>query len=234
MLGPGLVHIATGLFVPKPSTNMDCQRRSMPGLRQPVRGCPLASTAVSGDCHSLCHSLVREPIVSDCCPPPLSDSGARSTPGWNKAGHFLPCGKSSATFLTCAFSSQHFSSYPASSRSDVPSLCPAITSRCDVWSMPGPRAGASSSRSQCATWPATTLTLSDLPRGVRGRPLASAGVCGGCYSFSYSPVKGRGGGGNGPRTPATPGVAMPDVVRRLVERRAAQLVVAAAAGDQDF
>jgi hypothetical protein len=46
------------------------------------------------------------------------------TPGWNKAGHPLPCGRSSATFLTCVFSSQHFSSYPASCRSDVPSLCP--------------------------------------------------------------------------------------------------------------
>ena len=44
-------------------------------------------------------------------------------------------------------------------------------------------------------WPTTTLPLSDLPRTVRGRPLASAGVCGGCYSFSYSPTRGRGGGG---------------------------------------
>ena len=42
------------------------------------------------------------------------------TPGWNKAGHPLPCGRSSATLLSCVFSSQHFSSYPASSRSDVP------------------------------------------------------------------------------------------------------------------
>ena len=53
---------------------------------------------------------------------------------------------------------------------------------------------ASSSRSQRATWPTTTLTPSDLPRAVRGRvrgrPLASVGVCGGCYSFSYSPAKG--------------------------------------------
>ncbi len=48
----------------------------------------------------------------------------RVTPGWNKAEHPLPCGKSSATSLICAFSSQHFSSYPASSRSHVPSLCP--------------------------------------------------------------------------------------------------------------
>jgi hypothetical protein len=39
-------------------------------------------------------------------------------------------------------------------------------------------------------WPTTTLTLSDLPRTVHGHPLASAGVCGGCYSPSYSPVKG--------------------------------------------
>ena len=93
---------------------------------------------------------------------------------------------------------------------------------------------ASSSRSQRAMWPTTTLTLPDLPRTVRGRPLASAGVCGGCYSFSYSPAKGRGGVATGlghqPRT----GLAMPDVVRRFVERRAAQLVVAAAAGDQEM
>ena len=36
----------------------------------------------------------------------------------------------------------------------------------------------------------TTFTLSDLPRPVRRHPLASAGACGDCYSFSYSPVKG--------------------------------------------
>jgi hypothetical protein len=48
---------------------------------------------------------------------------------------------------------------------------------------------ASSSRSQRARSPTTTVMLSDLPRTVRGRPLASAGVCGGCYSFSYSPAK---------------------------------------------
>jgi hypothetical protein len=80
-------------------------------------------------------------------------------PGWNKAGHPLPCGKSSATFLTCVFSSQHFSSYPASSRSDVPSLCPAsITSRYDVWSMPGPQARASSSRTVAQSAGLRTLT----------------------------------------------------------------------------
>ena len=73
----------------------------------------------------------------------------RVSSGWNKAGHPLPCGRSPAAFLTCVFSSQHFSSYPASSRSDVPSLCPAsITSRYGVWSMPGPQARASSSRRQ--------------------------------------------------------------------------------------
>jgi hypothetical protein len=52
--------------------------------------------------------------------------------------------------------------------------------------------GASSSRSQRARSPTTTLTLSDLPWTVRRRPLASAGVCGGCYSVSYLPAKGRG------------------------------------------
>ena len=50
------------------------------------------------------------------------------------------------------------------------------------------QARASSSRSQRAMWPTTTLTLSDLPRTVRGRPLVSACVCGGCYSVSYSPA----------------------------------------------
>ena len=44
------------------------------------------------------------------------------------------------------------------------------------------------SRSQRAMLPTTTLALSDLLRAVRGRPLASAGICGGCYSFSYSPA----------------------------------------------
>ena len=34
----------------------------------------------------------------------------RVSSGWNKARHPLPCGRSSATFLTCVFSSQHFSS----------------------------------------------------------------------------------------------------------------------------
>ena len=39
------------------------------GLRQTVRACPLASTAVGGDCHLVRHSVAREPVVSDCCPP---------------------------------------------------------------------------------------------------------------------------------------------------------------------
>jgi hypothetical protein len=55
-LPPTLLSIGVGLFVPKPSTGVDCQRRSIPSLGQAVRGYPLASTAVRGDCHSLCHS----------------------------------------------------------------------------------------------------------------------------------------------------------------------------------
>jgi hypothetical protein len=50
---------------------------------------------------------------------------------------------------------------------------------------------ASSSRSQRAMRPTTPLSLPDLPCTVRGRPLASAGVCGGCYSFGYSPTQWR-------------------------------------------
>ena len=53
-----------GLFVPKPSTDADCQRRSISSLGQAVRGYPLASTAVRGDCHSLCHSAVHELLES--------------------------------------------------------------------------------------------------------------------------------------------------------------------------
>jgi hypothetical protein len=76
---PG-IHVRSagvGLFVPKSSTDANCQRRSIPGLGQTVRGCPLASTAVRGDCHSLCHSAVREPVVSGCCPQTLSSLRAR-------------------------------------------------------------------------------------------------------------------------------------------------------------
>ena len=69
---------------------------------------------------------------------------------------------------------------------------------CELVGVAGFEPAASSSRSQRARSPTTTLTPSDLPRTVRGRPLASAGVCGGCYSFSYSLVKGQGGGGHGP------------------------------------
>ena len=45
---------------PKPSTGRDCQRRSMRGLVQTVRGCPLASTAVGGDYYSLGYSVSCE------------------------------------------------------------------------------------------------------------------------------------------------------------------------------
>jgi hypothetical protein len=62
-------HVGVGLFVPKPSTGAACQRRSTRGLRQTVRACPLASTAVGGDCHSLRHSVACELVVSDCCLP---------------------------------------------------------------------------------------------------------------------------------------------------------------------
>ena len=75
------VFTGVGLFVPKPTTDADCQRPSTRGLRQTVRGRPLPSPAVRGDCHSLCHSAVREPVVSGCCPHTLSES-ARLDPGW--------------------------------------------------------------------------------------------------------------------------------------------------------
>ena len=64
-----LAERSSGLFVPKPSCAAGYQRCSTPGLRQTVRACPLASTAVGGDCHSLRHSVARVAVVSDCCPP---------------------------------------------------------------------------------------------------------------------------------------------------------------------
>lgn len=67
-----------GLFVPKPSSGVGYQRRSMRGLRQTVRGCPLTSTVGRGDCHSLCHSVAREPVVSvDCYHPHAFQACAR-------------------------------------------------------------------------------------------------------------------------------------------------------------
>ena len=47
-----------GLFVPKPTTVEGYQRHSVLDLGQTVRGCPLASTAVGGDCYSLRYSVV--------------------------------------------------------------------------------------------------------------------------------------------------------------------------------
>jgi hypothetical protein len=41
------VTISYGLFVPKPSTGGDCQRRSIPGLGQTVRECPRRSGATT-------------------------------------------------------------------------------------------------------------------------------------------------------------------------------------------
>ena len=61
---------------------------------------------------------------------------------------------------------------------------------CELVGVAGFEPAASSSRSQRVMWSTTALTPSDLPRTVRGRPQASAGVCGGCYSVSYSPAKG--------------------------------------------
>jgi hypothetical protein len=42
---------ARGLFVPKPTIVEGYQRHSVLDLGQTVRECPLASTAVGGDCY---------------------------------------------------------------------------------------------------------------------------------------------------------------------------------------
>ena len=68
--GPGVARTRTrGLFVPKPSCGTAYQRRSMCGLRQTVRGCPLKSAVGRGDCHSLCHSVCSRASMSGCCHP---------------------------------------------------------------------------------------------------------------------------------------------------------------------
>jgi hypothetical protein len=46
-----------GLFVPKPTRDVDCQGSGLPDLGSDVRRCPLASTAVGGDCYSVRYSL---------------------------------------------------------------------------------------------------------------------------------------------------------------------------------
>jgi hypothetical protein len=55
--------------------------------------------------------------------------------------------------------------------------------------------------------PTSTLTLSDLLRTVRGRPLASAGACGGCYSPQSQPAR--------TRSPLTMSVPLAEVVAVL-------------------
>jgi hypothetical protein len=80
------------------------------------------TSAASKRCLRSCMPAV---VHLRCCTSRRTQLTPSVSTGWNKTGHPLPCGRSLATFLTCVFSSQHFSSYPASSHSDVPSLCPA-------------------------------------------------------------------------------------------------------------
>ena len=40
-----------GLFVPKPTRDVDCQGGALPDLGSIVRRCPLPSAAVGGDCY---------------------------------------------------------------------------------------------------------------------------------------------------------------------------------------
>ncbi len=54
------IYDCPGLFVPKPSHRVRCQRCGVPDLGTTVRRCPLAFTAVGGDCYSLGYSVARE------------------------------------------------------------------------------------------------------------------------------------------------------------------------------
>ena len=49
-----------GLFVPKPTRDVDCQGGGLPDLGSTVRRCPLASSAVGGDSYSFGFSVARE------------------------------------------------------------------------------------------------------------------------------------------------------------------------------
>ena len=69
------------------------------------------------------------------------------------------------------------------------SLCGGDQMPSELVGVAGFEPAASSSRSQRARSPTTTVTQTDLPRTVRGHPLVSAGDCGGCYSVRYSPAK---------------------------------------------
>jgi hypothetical protein len=58
----GHLVLGVGLLVPKPSTGAGYQRCGMSDLGSTVRRCPLASTAVGGDCYSLGYSVARESV----------------------------------------------------------------------------------------------------------------------------------------------------------------------------
>jgi hypothetical protein len=51
--------VLPSLFVPKPSRGADSQDCDISDLGRTVRRCPLASTAVGGDCYSLGYSVTR-------------------------------------------------------------------------------------------------------------------------------------------------------------------------------
>jgi hypothetical protein len=63
-IGGGLYHElgGSGLFVPKPSCAMDCQRCGMRDLRTTVHQCPLLSTTDGGDCYSPRYSVACKPV----------------------------------------------------------------------------------------------------------------------------------------------------------------------------
>jgi hypothetical protein len=68
-----------GLFVPKPSTGVDCRPGSTPGLGQTVRGCPLPSTSGGGDCHfTWSLSQPRKPLAINVSPIMTSDAAISS------------------------------------------------------------------------------------------------------------------------------------------------------------
>src|SRR5487761_1294100 len=67
-IGRAVLADRLGLFVPKPSRAVDCQRRGTLDLGATVRQCLLASTAGGGDCYS------------------LTRPGAQATQPWRPAG----------------------------------------------------------------------------------------------------------------------------------------------------
>jgi len=171
------------------------------GLLQAVSVRRCARSDATNQWSSSCKAAADCWLSENLATSPRPGTTWRTGRTWARIGH----DQALRANLTCPGRAPHHLSRP---RSNAPLRAPASGSHYPVATL----ALASSSRSQRATGRTRAHTLSDLPRIVRGRPSASAGVCGDRYSFSYSPAKGRGGVAMGLEHQPRTGLGMPDVV----------------------